>query len=219
MRTVQDIYNHYQIMPGLQLHQLRVAAVGKMVADSLSSSVDTRTVVLVGLFHDMGNILKADLTTFPDLLGEKGIDYWQGVKDDFAHRYGTDVHDATISIAKEIGLPANAIDTMNNMGFSNLSNIRDGLSLELKICEYSDCRVAPHTISSLKDRLYDARERYKGRRDNHDFPFDKETWNQLFQSAEDVERQIFNVSALDPAAINDESAAPIIEELKHFQVE
>ena len=35
MRSTRDIYDEYRIPPWLQLHQLRVAAVGKMVCEGL----------------------------------------------------------------------------------------------------------------------------------------------------------------------------------------
>ena len=41
-------------MPGLQLHQLRVAAVGKLICEHLKKPVRTKDVVVACLFHDMG---------------------------------------------------------------------------------------------------------------------------------------------------------------------
>ena len=35
-------------------------------------------------------------------------------------------------------------------------------SFEIKICAYCDERVSPHGVESIKDRLEDAKRRYKG---------------------------------------------------------
>ncbi len=68
MKTVQQIYNDYNILPLLQLHQLRVAGVAKLITESITIPVDAQAVVLACLFHDMGNIIKADFTYFPEAL-------------------------------------------------------------------------------------------------------------------------------------------------------
>ena len=73
MRDVQEIYDAYRIMPSLQLHQLRVGAAGKLIAEHFSDSLDERSVVLACLFHDMGNIIKSDLVTFPDFVEPGGV--------------------------------------------------------------------------------------------------------------------------------------------------
>ncbi len=90
--TVGEIYDSYRIMPGLQLHQLRVAAVGKTVCDHFDRRVDMQSVLLACLFHDMGNIIKADLGLFKGLLGEQSREYWEGVKQEYVEKYGTDEH-------------------------------------------------------------------------------------------------------------------------------
>ena len=52
----------------------------------------------------MGNIIKSDLTVFPEFREPEGLDYWQNVKDDYVKKYGTDHHAANAIIAREIGL-------------------------------------------------------------------------------------------------------------------
>ena len=80
MRTPREIYAEFKIMPNLQLHQLRVAAVGKLISEHFTVPVNVRDVVLACLFHDMGNILKFDLTQFPEFREPQGILYWEEVK-------------------------------------------------------------------------------------------------------------------------------------------
>ena len=101
MRRIQDIYDKYQILPILREHQLRVAAVAKMLCLNLKKPVKTEQVVLACLFHDMGNIIKFDLKSFPEFYEPLGVAYWQKVKEDFIIKYGHDEHEANIAISKE----------------------------------------------------------------------------------------------------------------------
>ena len=87
MRTVQQIYNEYRLMPTLQLHQLRVAGVAKIIADSFNGEIDKESIVLACLFHDMGNIIKFDLKNFPEYNQPEGIEYWQKVQSEFLEKY------------------------------------------------------------------------------------------------------------------------------------
>jgi 5'-deoxynucleotidase YfbR-like HD superfamily hydrolase len=55
-------------MRNLQLHQLRVAAVGQIICESIPDFDETEEVVTTCLLHDMGNIIKFDLNYFPEFL-------------------------------------------------------------------------------------------------------------------------------------------------------
>lgn len=203
-------------MPSLQLHQLRVAAVGKLICDSLKESIHTHDVVLACLFHDMGNIIKSDLTSFPQFLEPKGVEYWKKMKDDFIRTYGTNEHHAAMAIARKIGLSPAVIGYIDGIGFSMLTATRDSLSYEQKICEYADLRVGPHGVLSLEGRVEEARVRYVGH--HPDMPAERDRFAKLLQAAREVERQIFVSSDSAPEDINDASVAPITEELWEYPV-
>ena len=100
MNTPREIYAQYKIMPSLQLHQLRMAAVAKLTFCNCKKLVNERDVILACLFHDMGNILKFDLTKFPEFTQPEGIEYWESVKDEYRKKYGTDQHVATEAVAR-----------------------------------------------------------------------------------------------------------------------
>ena len=214
MRTVSAIYEEYRIMPGLQMHQLRVAAVGKLICDSLNASVDTEAVVQACLFHDMGNIIKSDLVLFPELLGDKGVEFWQAMKDEFIRKFGPNEHDAALVIAEKVGLPDVVASLISGVGFSNLEEIRDRGSIEMKIVEYADLRVAPLGILPMHGRIEEAGKRYIGR--HPDMPTDTSRLDALNAAADEVERQIFARCSLHPEDITDERAAPVVEELRKY---
>ncbi len=63
--TIQQLYEKYEIMPNLQLHMYRVAAVAKMICDHFQKPINKQEVIITCLLHDIGNIIKFDLFDFP----------------------------------------------------------------------------------------------------------------------------------------------------------
>ncbi len=213
---VSAIYTQYKISPFLQLHQLRVAAVSKMLAENVEGSLDMRALVIAALFHDMGNIIKFDFTKFPETTDPEGLVYWQRVQKDFVRRYGPDEHHATIAIGHELHLPLQAMRYIEQVGFSKLIDIRASRSMELKIVEYADTRVAPYGVTSQAERLEEGRARYA---DRPQFAgADQERYAGLVEAAQDIERQIFEKTNIKPEDITEERIQPLIEELRDFKI-
>lgn len=209
MQKVIDIYEKYRIMPTLQQHQLRVAAVAAMICDSLPE-VEKEVVVTACLFHDMGNIIKFDLSYFPEFLEPEGLEYWENVKQEYIKKYGPDEHIATKQIAYEIELPESAMNCLDAIGFSKLIERVDDPSLEKKICCYADQRVGPHGVLSIHERLEDGRKRYAGRTDKI---IASEKFETLATALEKVEKQIFKNSSIKPDDITDGSIQSYIDAL------
>ena len=216
MKTAGEIYAAYKISPFLQLHQLRVAAVAKTIADHFDGTLDTRALLIAALFHDMGNIIKFDLSHFPETSEPEGVAYWQKVKDDFIRRYGPDEHHATIAIAHELHLPLQAVLYIDGVGFSKLEKTRDTHSVEQKIVEYGDLRVAPQGVTSMSERLTEARERYK----NHSKSgsWDADRYQALVAAAKEIEEQIFARTSISPTDITEEKIQPLIGALRDFNI-
>jgi hypothetical protein len=215
MANILDIYSQYKIVPFLQLHQLRVAAVAKQICDSLKVPVDTDGVVVAALLHDMGNILKFDFSRFPDVFQPEGITYWQSVQAEYRAKYGPDEHDATLAIAEELHVPSRVIGYIKAVGFSNVPSTLADPSIEKKICCYSDQRVAPNGVVSIRQRLEEGAKRYALH------PTRAKLLSHQGRSAEgllEMEQQIFRRSTILPDQVGDETVAPIIEELKNVDI-
>ncbi len=219
MKTPREIYAQYTIMPSLQTHQLRVAAVAKMICDNSVREIDVRVVLLECLFHDMGNIIKSDLDYFPDFVQPEGKEYWETVKADFVQRYGVEQHAANAAIAREIGLPEQVIEIMNTSGFSLMKDIAATESLELKVCQYADMRVGPHGVLPMKERMLEGRDRYKKR----EVPVggasrSEAEFEELMRAAKALEEQIFSDVGIKPEDITDAAVEPVIAELWEYPV-
>jgi len=220
MRTAHELYDAYRIMPALQNHQLRVAAVGKFIAERSEKPVDEESIILAGLFHDMGNIIKFDLSYYPELLEPKGLEYWQGVKEDFTARYGKDHHKANTAIAREIALPESVVAIIDMIGFSNVPKIVASGSPELKIVEYADSRVGPFGVLPLEERLADGRKRYLNRSKDSAYGIaaPKEEFERLMDAERELERQVIESSMIQSEDISDVAVAPLIEQLRKYAV-
>jgi hypothetical protein len=213
--TILEIYEKYKIMPNLQLHQLRVAAVAKQICDNLNEPVGSKVVIEACLFHDMGNIIKFDLTHFPESVGPKGLNYWESVKQDFIKKYGPDEHIASLDIAKELGMNQAVLDCIESIDFKHTEATLASNVLEPKICDHADMRVDPHGVVSLHDRLEEGRKRYAKRQR---YWLTDEQRGRIEQACYDIEKRIFQNSNIKPSDITNESVAPIIEELKTYKL-
>lgn len=216
VRTAQQIYDAYNIMPALQLHQLRVAAVAKTLCENVTRDVDAHAVILASLFHDMGNIIKSDLSLFPDLVEPEGIAHWQLVKDEFIKNYGTDEHEAIATIAEEINLPVRVRILIENLGFSELERTRDEESFEQKIVEYADLRVGPHGVLSMEARIHEASVRYINK--HPDMPKLTEEFERLVGAAYNIERQVFSEADIAPGDITEQMVSPMFPALRQYEV-
>ena len=76
---ISEIYEKYKIMPQLQEHMLRVTAVASLIAGKFGKKLDKRTIITATLLHDLGNMAKIKLGTFPEFVQLLGVDYWEKV--------------------------------------------------------------------------------------------------------------------------------------------
>ena len=208
---VLQIYEKYKIPSYLQRHQFSVTAVALLVIDNFKSMLKKDDVVRACLLHDMGNIIKFDLSRGLFNESEEELKHWRGVQKEYIDKYGQDEHAATYAIASEIGVNANTLKLIESFGISNACNNVESESFEKMICCYSDQRVSPHGITSLEERLEEGRRRYGKEGGVDEFNIEK-------SCLEELEKQIFEQTNIKPNEITDESTKKIIEELKSFNV-
>ena len=216
MRKITEIYKEYKIMPSLAMHQLRVTSVAQMICENINIEVDKDTLIKTALLHDMGNVIKFDLTQTKEIFGfsDSEISEIAQIKEEFIQKYGNNEHDATVKIIKELGMPDEIANLADKNRFSNLCIDKDGDNMLLKILHYSDGRVGTHGVLSFDERMSDAGKRYK----NHKLKIEEETHDKLVDCGREIEKQIFAHSNIKPEDINDESVKEIIENLKNFEI-
>ena len=221
MRNILEIYEQYKIMPSLAMHQLRVTSVARLIIDNFNENIkiNHEKVITGALLHDMGNIIKFNLLIFPEFNEPMGLEYWQKVQNEYFEKYGKDEHNATVEIMKELNIRTDIIEMIESMIFGALcKHSSKETSLELKIMHYVDMRVGPYGILSYEDRMLDVRKRYANVPNDEFTKFLEEERNQLLYCGKEIENQIFTNCKIKPEDINDETVAPILEELKGYIV-
>lgn len=217
---IESIYKQYQIMPNLQMHMLRAAAVGNIIFDKWidKAMLNIDTIVTTLLLHDMGNIIKFELDRFPNFLGkeQKRLDHWKKIQQSYFEKYGYDEHSATFLIAKEIGIPHYIQEVLENMGSTHLSKVVQDSDYNCKISLYADMRVAPQGVVSVNKRFDDLLQRYKGR--NHPVA-NKDKTGKNRQFCLEVEQQLQKRVDLDLNSITDRMIEPYIEQVRNYTVQ
>lgn len=213
MRNILDIYKEYKIMPNLELHMLRAAAVASLICDNFDEVLPKEYIATACLFHDMGNILKFNFDLMPELLAPLGREYWQTVKDEYAKKYGPNEHDATNAIMRELNIPEEIIYIADQDRFSLLCEHVESDNFAVKIMQYADYRSAPYGVVSYDERMEESSVRYKSK----DEEFERKR-HELTECGRQIEKQIFSQCKIKPEDITDKTIEPIIAELKKYVI-
>lgn len=213
---ISQVYQQYKIMPSLQFHMYRVAGVAYMICDGIpQSTVDRTSIISACLLHDMGNIIKFKLDAFPEFLQPEGFDYWNGVKEEYKHKYGSDEHEATLAIARELKVSERTYELINAIGFSKAKQNYETSDIAKKICAYADMRVQPYGVTSLQQRLADGRKRFQIRKpevDNQTF------FDEMSEYLTQIEGQLFSTNLITSDTITEDKVQHIIPQLTHFEL-
>ncbi len=84
--------------------------------------IDWEHLIVAGLLHDLGNVIKFDLDKFPALLGDElpRIDFWHEEQKKLIEKYGDDDHIATGKMLDELGIKPEIKDTIQTKSFGNI---------------------------------------------------------------------------------------------------
>lgn len=213
---ISEIYSKYQIPEILQNHMYRVAAIGRLVTESLTSQVDLDIDIVTKelLLHDMGNILKIPVKG-NNLFTEQEQIRLVKVQEEFAGKYGKEEHIATFTIAKELRVPEKVIYILENTGSSKLHLTVESNDWYLKVCSYADFRVSPKEIVTITERFDEIIQRYSGR--EHVLA-DIEKTEKKKQLALVLEKQIQEKSKIPLNEINSEQVFAVAEGLKDYEI-
>jgi hypothetical protein len=227
--NILEIYKKYQIMPQLQEHQLTVAAVADFICEHFTPlphpprkgegirQVDRRDIVAACLLHDMGNIVKFDLSKTWELhpglfVKQEDRDFWENVKMEAIKKYGTGSHNVTLKIVSELQASERIRELVDCVGFDQGVENSATEDFGKKICAYSDMRVMPAGVSSLEERMADLRVRYQ----NHPEGANN---REVFEAAlRKIEQQIFEHCNIAPSNITGQTVADKKEKLKSFEI-
>ncbi len=208
--NIIKIYNKYHLPENLQLHMLRVTACSNLIIDNWNGvEIDNQAIIRVCLLHDMGNIVKIPENFSKDQEFLK-------IRKKYFDKYGTNDHEINLEIGKKEGLTEQELTILDGKRSRKNEETLKSNSYERKICAYCDQRVAPNGVVSIKERLEDAKVRYKNK------PLsvwsNEEKANHLIECSLGIEKQIMKYCKLKPENINDFSIKEYIEKLKTYNI-
>ena len=208
--NIIEIYKKYHLPENLQMHMLRVAACSNLIIDNWTGAeIDNKAIIRVCLLHDMGNIVKIpeDFSKDQEFLK---------IRKKYFDKYGTNDHEINLEIGKQEGLTEQELTILDGKRSRKNEETLKSNSYERKICAYCDQRVAPDGVVSIKERLEDAKVRYKNK------PLSvwskKKKANHLIECSLGIEKQIMQYCKLKPEDINDFSIKEYIEKLKTYNI-
>jgi hypothetical protein len=189
---------------------LRVAACSNLIIDNWNGpEIDKEAIIRVCLLHDMGNMVKIP----EDFSDDKNF---IEIRRMYFEKYGTNDHEINLEIGKVEGLSEKEIEILDGKRSRKNEETLNSNSYERKICAYCDQRVAPNGVVGIKERLEDAKVRYK------DKPLsvwsNEEKANYLIECSLGIEKQIFQYCNLKTEDINDESIEMYIKKLKEYNI-
>jgi hypothetical protein len=166
--TVGEIYRHYQLMPNLQQHMFRVAAVAEVIGRELLKAKlsdaalsftdqDLQDVLAALLLHDLGNMAKFKLDYFPEFVLPEGLAYWQAEQEQFWAKYGKNAHQATLQMLDELGVSSRVKELVDSVSFNKAKKNLDSPDYARKLCAYADMRVGPHGVVYWKSDFVTAK--------------------------------------------------------------
>lgn len=208
--NILETYNKYHLPENLQMHMLRVAACSNLIVDNwIGLAINKDAIIRVCLLHDIGNIVKIP----EEFSNEKKF---LKVRKSYIDKYGANDHLINLEIGEIEGLSKEELNILDGKRSSKNEETLNSHSYERKICAYCDQRVAPDGVKDIKERLEDAKIRYK------DKPLsawsNEEKANKLIEYALEIEKQIMEYCTLKPSDINDTSIQEYVELLKKYSI-
>ena len=208
--NIIEIYKKYHLPENLQIHMLRVAACSNLIIDNWNGKeIDKEAIIRVCLLHDMGNMVKIpeDFSKYEEFIK---------IRKKYFDKYGTNDHEINLEIGRQEGLTEKEIIILDGKRSRKNEETLESDSYERKICAYCDQRVAPDGVVGIKERLEDAKVRYKDKLLS--VWSNEEKANHLIECSLGIEKQIMEHCKLNPEDINDESIKPYIEQLKKYEI-
>ena len=208
--NIIEIYKKYHLPENLQMHMLRVAACSSLIIDNWTGvEIDNKAIIRVCLLHDMGNIVK-----IPEDFSKDGE--FLKIRKKYFDKYGTNDHEINLEIGKQEGLTEKELTILDGKRSRKNEETLKSNSYERKICAYCDQRVAPDGVESIKERLEDAKVRYKNKPSS--VWSNEEKADHLIECSLGIEKQIMKYCKLKPEDINDVNIKEYIEKLKIYNI-
>lgn len=208
--NIIEIYRKYHLPENLQMHMLRVAACSNLILDNWNGiTINKEAIIRTSLLHDMGNMAKISDYEVED-------ENFRKIRKQYIDKYGRDSHKINLIIAKQEGLKDYEVEVIDKKSSKRGEETLNSERYDVKILLYSDQRVAPYGVTSLKERLEEVKNRYKNI--SLSVWSNEEKANHLIECSLEIEKQIMKYCKLNPEDINNDSIKTYIYKLKKYEI-
>ncbi len=208
--TVESIYSRYHLPTLLQTHLWRTASLMELLLRHWQGPpVDHALLIETMLVHDLANLVKFDLseTSRTMMFSAEELVAYRQLQAEWHQTYGRVVDEVTVTFLKELRL-ANT-DKISQLILTHTSGTERKTVEEhnwaQKLCDYTDFRIAPHGLVTLRERFDDLGKRYGYRSNGWDTPAKVTQKLQFFEIIEhqlqqhlDVNLQQLQTADLEP---------------------
>jgi hypothetical protein len=166
--TTESIFERYHLPQLLQTHLWRTASLMELLLKHWRGpQVDASLLIETMLLHDLGNLVKFDLsdTTPIMLLTQTELPMYRALQAEWHQKYGKVVDAVTVAFIKELRLKNGPIMShiiLNHASGTEATTVTQDDWIQ-KLCDYTDFRIAPHGLVTLKERFDDLGKRYATR--------------------------------------------------------
>jgi len=158
---VKQIYKDYQIPINLQQHMLQVAALASIILDHWTGIVvDKKAVVNACLLHDIAKPIGFDLAKQALFgLSSTAIARLAKLQNRLKSQYGNDEHQVAVKICQSLGCHQAVVKIVGNFEWKYIPKLIVENNIKSLIAIYSDMRIGPKGILTLKQRLDELKKR------------------------------------------------------------
>lgn len=161
---VNQAYKVYQTPKNLQEHMLRTAALAGIILDNwVGAELDKDAIVKACTIHDIAKPMNFDLAKQAQFgVSESEIEELRQLQNHIKTTFGTEEHQATVGIAKEIGCSPNVVKCVDNLEWKYIPRLLEANDTSSLIPIYCDMRIGPKGILTLQVRLDELKNRAQG---------------------------------------------------------
>ena len=191
---------------------VRVGSVAKFITDANPGRFDAKNIISACLLHDLGNLIKSKIDTFPDMYEPEGQDHWRARKQQMIEIYGPNEDRATEQMVREIGVTEEIERIIDVAKLEHCQLLKDAADDSSRLLLYADMRVQPYHIVSVPERFADIRDRYAA------LGLPEEVSRSYEDAILEIESELYDLIPGSPTEITDESTAAIQTELWNWDI-
>lgn len=203
-KKTSEIFKEYMVPQNLQEHMLKVAALAEIITGNWKGpTIDKDSIVQACIYHDIAKPMTFDLAKQAQFgMSPEGITNLEKLQNRLKAQYGTDEHQATVQICKEVNLSPTAVKLVNNLEWSYIPRLLEENDIESLIPIYCDMRIGPKSLLTVKERHEELQKRES-----------VNNFEERLKNGMELEKLVAENVSIDPNSITDDQINARLKDL------